>query len=72
MKEMKLQALLCVEGLLVVEKMGSVWVREDLAVEVTTEIDDAKAKEGAKMLSEQKAEFDDENIENGSTGLARE
>jgi hypothetical protein len=59
---MELQALLHVGCLLAVEKMGRVWV----TVEVVAE---AKEKEGE---SPEAGGFVDENMGNGSMGLARE
>jgi hypothetical protein len=72
MKGMKLQTLLCVGCLLPVEKAGRSWVQRNIEVEEAAEIEDVKVGEVARLLREGVGAFEDENIGNGSMGLARE
>ena len=58
-----MRALLCAGCLLAVEKVGSVWGTEKVAAV------DVKEKED---VSEEAGGFVDENMGNGSMGLARE
>lgn len=62
LKRVEMRALLCVACLLAVEKVGSVWDTEEVAAEV-------KEKE---EVSREMGGSVDENLRNGSMGLARQ
>lgn len=69
-----MRALVCAGCLPGVEKMGRVWA-EDAVVEEAEEVKnvkEAKEREGARRFEEEMDGFCEENMENGSSELARE
>jgi hypothetical protein len=54
-----------------VEKVGMVWVCEEMEVDEVKEGEEVKEKECSKRLRQEMGGFGEKNMGNGSIGLAR-
>ena len=72
MRGMELEALLCVECLLAVEKVGRDWMKTRVEVNDVKEVEGVEEKDGTRQLTEEEGGFGEDNMKEYSTKLARE